>query len=260
MPKTTRGKCALVGACCIVFCGLLYLFGFLFIQTIMLVGYVAAFPMILIYEKNKRGSMVGSSSTPQDEGWSKTKTELDEVNRKIEKAKNQDESQLLQRQKVELQNKLRNLEWEIRESEMTQLYNATKGNMKISKALSKPELFEPESEKEHAIATNRRILLTIVKNAEFLIEHEPASSIKVALSPLERELKLHYNVLKKGRNQKAFSESILSDYWVTWISISCLVRGVKLDSKLTKYASKDYRDRFAKFLNCVGRIEVTSLT
>jgi hypothetical protein len=227
----------------------------------MLVAYVAAFPMILIYEKNKnkRGALLGTSSSPLDEKWSKTKTELDLVNMKIAKTNNADERLALQRQRTELQNSLRNLEWQIKESDMTQMYNAAKGNMKISDTLSKPHLFEPESEKEHFIVTNKRILLGIVKNAEYLVEHEPAGSLRIALTPVERELKLHYNILKKDRKSKTFSESTLSDYWVTWITVSCIVRGIKVDKELKKYASDDYRNRFEKFLVYVGKIEVPSV-
>ncbi|MGH2639937.1 MAG: hypothetical protein ACRDF4_11770 [Rhabdochlamydiaceae bacterium] len=251
---STKAKYALIGAIAIVTCFLLYLFGMLFIETLMLVGYAASFPAMMIYEKNRQraGATSSSRALSEDERWSRAKIRLEKVDDKIKKAKSRAEGQSLLLEKRSLENELRRIEWEIRESDMTQLFNATRGNLKrLSGVTSKDDRHELVSGKEEQQFSEQKFLLSIAKDAESVVHDEPRPSLKAALKPIACDLKAHYNVLKKKKDIESSSNGILSDYWVTWMALSCLIDGVPVDSGLVKYSSEDYRPRFTRFVKSI---------
>ena len=160
--ENSKAKYLIIAAIAIGSCCLLYLFGIFFIQTIMLVGYAASFPAILIYEKKRRNGLSSEMTAfSGDERWSETKSRLKKVEGRIRKSSNPDEKQVLLVQKRSLETELRGLEWKIKESEMTKMYNASKENTRDLWAQTKPNQSDDNQVEELEKYSNRKHLLKI---------------------------------------------------------------------------------------------------
>ncbi|MFI5420214.1 MAG: hypothetical protein ACHQ1H_04545, partial [Nitrososphaerales archaeon] len=94
--------------------------GILLIQSIILVGYFAMIPSILTWEKYTATKRLFSkdSDLSADERWVLTKMDLEKIQKQIDKCKNQAEKKHLNSSKSSLENKLRGLEWSLRESDL----------------------------------------------------------------------------------------------------------------------------------------------
>ena len=247
--ENSKAKYLIIAAIAIASCCLLYLFGIFFIQTIMLVAYAACFPAILIYEKRRRNSMSSEKiDFSGDERWSETKSKLKKVEDRIRNSSNPDEKQVLLAQKRTLETELRGLEWKIKESEMTKAYNAFKENARDPWVQAKPKLSDDDQVEELEEPLNRKHLIKIVREAQSILQNEPSTSIKIALTPLANDLKTHYKILKERLEGENLEKSILSDYWASWMVLSCLIKGVPVNSDMTKYTSDEYRPKFEQLL------------
>lgn len=188
-----------------------------------------------------------------DDRWSKTKSAVEKLSDRISKTKNQTERKSLQVQKLSLETELRRLEWQLKESDMTQMYNAARGNLRRLDDLaegSDAKVGQSESEKK-----NRDFLLKVVKNIEKTIKDEPPASKKETLIPIMNDLKAHYNILKKRKHDDA----MLSDYFVTWATLSSFVRGSPLDKKLLEFASSGFRSKLDKLHHSITSLPESTL-
>jgi hypothetical protein len=252
-----KEKYLLVGASAIAACFLLYLFGFLFIQTIMLVGYAASFPVILIYERRKRSaSSKETINFSEDERWSSAKSELEKVEDRIRRCESAEEKKSLTAQKLSLESNLRKLEWQIKESDLTKLYNASKENVRELPGATKPNRPDNyDGEERDEQFSDRKFLLKLVKEAESVMRNEPFQSLKDALIPVANDLRAHYNNLRRKNEGENTKNTILSNYWVTWWTLNHLIERIQVDSDIAKYTSDDYRPKFQKFLRTVRYLE-----
>ena len=220
----------------------------------MLVGYAAAFPTILIYEKRRRSGMSSEMTAfSGDERWSETKSRLKKVEDRIRKSSNPDEKQILSAQKRTLETELRGLEWKIKESEMTKMHNASKENARDLWAQSEKSQSDDNQVEELEEHSNRKHLIKIVREAQGILQNEPFASINIALIPLANDLKTHYKILKESLEKENLDRTILSDYWASWMVLSSLVKGVAIDSELAKYTSDEFRPKLKKLIESIER-------
>jgi hypothetical protein len=266
--KGTKARYVLIGILAVLACVLFYFFGFLFIQTILLVGYVSIFPAILIWEKKKRErAVIDPSRLSEDERWSKTKMKVEKIERRIQREKDTAEKSALLRQKRYLESELRQLEWKIRETEMTQLYNASKGNMKqidsTRSVITTVNALNAEFKRQQA---KKGHLLKILKDVEDIMKNEPLSSREISLMRVANDLKAQYNALKRkkmiisSRNGNSeSSRALLSDYWACWVAVTSLAKGFAVEKNLAKYTSADFQPEFSKFMKSTHLEESSSL-
>jgi hypothetical protein len=248
--KTSKGKYVLIGTAAIAAGVLFYLLGFLFIQTIGLLAYVALFPAILIWERKNKDSAFQSPSL-EDERWSKTKVELEKLEKRLGKTRDPLEKQKLLRSKISLENELRKSEWKIRESELTQLHNANRGLKPLNedaKTLAKLA----EANGEFSKKKETKYLSHVLTNVKEILQEEPKNSRNIPLNHIGYDLKAHYNILKRQSNNNT---SILADYWVCWAAIQLLAKRSPVENKLSKYTSDSFRPEFSKFLKFVNSFE-----
>jgi hypothetical protein len=269
----SNGKYLLIGTGAIVACALFYFLGFLFIQTIGLVAYVSLFPAIVIWERKNKVNGLREKEPSEDERWSKTKSELDKLQTQIEKTRNSSEKQSLLRKKVSLENELMKLEWEIRESDMTHIYNATRGLKPLSeKDISQNTAKDSETEANNSPLkfgkkTESNYLSDVLRNAKEILREEPENSREISLIQLANDVKAHYSILKRKTvppkanlapdskeksRSKSNNSTIPSDYWVCWATIQSLAKNSRFDRNLLKYASADFRPEFSKFLKSLS--------
>lgn len=222
---------------------LLYCAGIFYIQFILFFASAALFPVLIVHEKNNMKNQQLSHNFSEDERWSKTKSAIEKLSDRIDKTKNQAERRSLQTQKLSLETELRRLEWKLKESDMTQMYNAARGNLRrLDDSKSVTEGSVNEGEQLESEKRNRSFLLKVVKTVEKILTDEPPTSVREALAPIMNDLRAHYNILKKRRHDDA----ILSDYFVTWATLSSFVRGSIPDKRLLGYASSGFRRKLGK--------------
>jgi hypothetical protein len=164
------------------------------------------------------------------------------------------------REKRSLESELRQLEWQIRESEMTQIYNASKGRMrqvdKPESVITSMSVLDAQFKK---LKANRDYLLKTLKETEDIVKEESHPSRDIALERIANDLRAHYNAVKRkttsgsGSNDNSEpSRTLLSDYWVCWAAVKSLARGSTLEKDLAKYASKDFEPEFSRFAKTVS--------
>ena len=211
----------------------------------MFLATLALLPALIVHEKHSRNKTSTESDLSIDEQWSKKKKELNKVRDDIAKVKDPEQKQKLQRNRVFLENELRRIEWKVRESDLTQMYNASKGKLR-----ELPDLRGPSQENDvtGAILTKRyrNTLSSIVKDANSILEHEPQASRSEALAPIVSLLRAYYNNVKKSSEQS--SRAVAVDYFVTWAMLSSVSKGVAIDPKLSKYASPEFLKNFEKLM------------
>ena len=285
--KQFRTRILLILSIAAAACVLLYFLGFLLVPSIMLVAYVAMLPGILAWERYSKNGVTSFAQSPSnDDRWVKTKMEIEKLQKRIDKAKNESERSVLLSQKRHLENELRNLEWSIRESELTEMYNAAHGNMKkdedddndpkeedpdlypanprsgtpkINQDGRKNELGQETGEgdlrKKEDDIDKRKYLLQLLAAARAVLDKEPQDSVKVALMPLANDLKAHYNAIRKMEKMRSSTSTsehdVLSDYWVLWTILYSIANGLPVDPNLAKYASEDFNSKIEPFLKLV---------
>ncbi len=234
---------------------LLYIAGIFYIQFILFFASAALFPALIVREKNNVKNQALHHDFSVDERWSKTKSAVEKLSDRIDKTKNQAERRSLQVQKLSLETELRRLEWQLKESDMTQMYNAAKGNLR---RLDDPKNIAEESDtadgQSESEKKNHDFLLRIVKNVEKTLKDEPPASMKETLVPMMNDLRAHYNILKKRRRD----DSTLSDYFVTWATLSSFVRGSPPDKKLIGYASSGFKGKLEKLQHSINSVSETA--
>lgn len=230
--------------------GLLYLCGILFIQFILFFASAALFPVLLVHENDLRNKRGLSPDPSEDEQWSKTKKALDKLNERIEKRKDPAERKSLQVQKLSLESELRRLEWKVKESDMTQLYNASKGNLR---RLDDPKTIAQvngiEEPQNRNTKKTRQYLLSMMKEVRKILHDEPQESVREALTPIANDVRAHYSILKKQKDDDSIN--VTSNYFVVWATLSSFVRGTSIDRRLERYCSADFRADFEKLLDLI---------
>lgn len=214
----------------------------------LLLATMALLPALIVHEKNARNKPVTESNLSVDEQWSKRKKELDKICDDLAKAKDPEQRQKLQRNRLFLENELRRIEWKVRESDLTQMYNASRGKLR-----ELPDLKEssPENDEDDDAKTKkyRKTLSKIIKDADSILEHEPVASRSQALAPIVSLLCACYNNLKRSSDKSLHAVAV--DYFVAWATFSSLAKDVEVDPKLAKYASPEFRKNFNKLLQKV---------
>lgn len=247
----------LIGILAALACLLFYFLGFLFIQTIALVGYASIFPSILMWEKKKReGTIIDPSRLSEDDLWSKEKVKLEKLERQIEKENDPSAKRALVQEKRRLESKLRQLEWKIRELEMTQMYNASKGNMRQIKpptsVFTTMATLDAGFKRQEA---RKNYLLKILKDVEETLKTEVPASREITLTRIANDIRAQHNILKRMIAKRSSpngdsnsSSAVLSDYWVCWVAINSLAKGVAIEKNLLKYCSPDLQSQISKFI------------
>lgn len=234
-----------IASCYFIACFTLYLLGALYIQFMMLLATIAILPALVVREKNNRNKPVNESNLSVDEQWSKRKKELDKICDDLAKAKDAGQRQKLQRSRLSLESELRRIEWKVRESDLTQMYNASKGKLRELPDLkeSSPEIGEDGVAKTKEY---RKTLSKIMKDANSILKHEPLASRSQALAPIVSLLCACYNNLKRSTDKSL--QTVAVDYFVAWATFSSIAKDIDVDPNLAKYASPEYRKNFKKVL------------
>lgn len=212
--------------------------GVLYIQFMLLLATFAFFPAILIHERNLRNSPISYSNLSMDERWSRTKKELDKLSDNLNKAKSAVEQKNLQRQKISLENELRQIEWKVKESDLNQMYNASKGNLR-----ELPYQTEGQDQTDVRIKNYNTTLSRLLKEIRKTVEEEPQESRRESLILIANSLRAHYNAVR-NESQIDTLKSIRSDYFASWMVLASFIGGYYLDPALAKYTSRKFRKRF----------------
>ena len=230
-------------------------------------------PSILTWEKYSATKRLFSkdSDLSTDERWVLTKMDLEKIQKQIDKCKNQAEKKHLNSSKSSLENKLRGLEWSLRESDLNQMYNAGKGKMDRlpdgmastpSETPAKPpkELGEEMESKEdddeemelHSYDSRNYLVKTLL-DARAVLRNEPSSSLRLVLKPSANNLKAHYNALRRKQTKKSNPTyaALVSDYWVCWVLLYALANHLPLEPDLPKYCSNIFRPKVVAFIKLV---------
>ncbi|MHB1908711.1 MAG: hypothetical protein ACYCQJ_07540 [Nitrososphaerales archaeon] len=234
------------------------------IEVLLLTWNAGLVIAIILWEREKRTAALNArTSFSDDERWVKAKINLEQVDSKLEKTKDDQKRHYLLKQRQWLQNELRRLEWSIKESNMNSMYNAQAGNLRrtnksdLSNAPSGLDRLDTLPDGTSAVKKraslemenkDRMNLQRILDEAEAVIKSEPRESLTTALRPLANDCKAHYNAIKKRKGDSDY----LTDYWVAWSIISSIASGLEIDTTALKYASKGFQTKLAKFARSVS--------
>jgi len=248
--------------------------GVFLIQAIILVGYFATIPAILTFEKYSARKRMLSRDLSADERWVLTKMDLEKIQKQIDKCKDEAEKKSLHSSMHSLENRLRRLEWSIRESDLDQMYNGGKGKMdrvsdqndppKVSPAAKDPgRLREDRSSKDVDAEENgaelneyesRNYLVKTLLDARAVLRNEPSSSLRLVLKPSANNLRAHYNALHRSVSKKSdpVTNALLSDYWACWVLLHAVANNFPLEPNLPKYCSSAFRPKVISFIKLVN--------
>ncbi len=241
----------------------------LLIQSIILVGYFAMIPAILTWEKYAATKRFFSkdSDLSADERWVLTKMDLEKIQKQIDKCKNEAEKKHLNSSKSSLENKLRRLEWSLRESDLSEMYNAAKGNLghlPDEKASSPPEQSPKGSDEEEMDSSkdeemevhsyeSRNYLVKTLLDARAVLRNEPGPTLRLVLKPTANNLRAHYNALRRKQTKKSSPTfaALVSDYWACWVLLHALANNLPLEPDLPRYCSNIFRPKIMAFMKLV---------
>jgi hypothetical protein len=252
----------------------LSLVGVLLIQAIILVGYFATIPAILTFEKYSARKRFHSGDLSADERWVVTKMDLEKIQKQVDKCKDEAEKKSLHSSLHFLENKLRRLEWSIRESDLTQMYNAGKGKMdRVADENNSPsvpstpkdpsKLHENSRDKDAEDGEDgnelneyesRTYLVKTLLDARAVLRNEPSSTLRFVLKPSANNLRAHYNALRRSAMKKSdpATNGILSDYWACWVLLHAVSNNLPLEPNLPKYCSSAFRPKVVAFIKLVN--------
>lgn len=250
--KSDNQKYLAIGTCYFAACVVLYVCGALYIQFMLLLAAFALFPALLVHERSNLLRRAENANLTDDENWSKTKKELDRVRDNLEKASTDEQRRALQRQTVYLENELRRIEWKVKESDMNQMYNAARGNLR-----KLPEQKEGTSEDQanNSVKKYTSSLANIIKDVRKIVENEPPASRQQALIPIANLVRAQYNMMKKT---EACTSNIRKDYFAVWATLSSFIEGIRIDSELSKYSSQRFRKKFLDFQESLSSYQSSS--
>ncbi|MDG6997852.1 MAG: hypothetical protein JRN15_01920 [Nitrososphaerota archaeon] len=247
--KTDNQKYLAIATCFFAACVMLYLCGALYIQFMLLLGAFALFPALLVHERSNLLRRAENVNLTDDENWSKTKKELDKARDNMDKAKSAEQRRAFQRRVVYFENELRRIEWKVKESDMNQMYNAARGNLR-----KLPELKGATSEDKTSndVKKYTSSLVNIIKEVRKIVEKEPPASRQQALVPIANLVRAQYNTIKKT---EARAGNIRGDYFAVWATLSSFIEGNRIDSELSKYSSDIFRKKFLAFQDSLSSFQ-----
>jgi hypothetical protein len=231
-----------------------YFFGFFAIQSMLLIGYVAGFLAILFWEREKRENAFDSRvAVTSDERWVYLKKKIERLEKQSRRS-SEPERQILLAEKRSLENELRRVEWKVRESSLTEMYNAGMGNLKRDgkgnpAAEGEEDTSLPRREsKSHRGGEQereeRKALERIIDYAETVLVSENPDSLKIALAPVLNETRAHYNAIRSRRRKSG----VVTDYWVVWAILASVVNCMAVDPKIISYSSPSLKQKMEKLL------------
>jgi len=220
----------------------LYLFGVMLMQSILLVGNFSVFAGILTWEKYSRDAKISNNTRSIMEDKTDSRKPFDSGKAASARrswafhGRNAESNSIGQR-------------WNFRESELN--------DQRVGrKDVPRPDLLqssEDGSGKESnvrrlTVLQRRKHLEKLLAEARDIVSREPKSSQSIALIPIKNELLASYNLLKRSRSDY---QKTLSDYWASWAVIHSVSKGVAIDATITHYVSGDYRKNFSLFIRYV---------
>jgi len=264
VPENARAKIILIWALSITIVVSLFFLNLLSIQSLLLVWNFSIVLSIIIWEREKKGGKVSSTTGHQDpsfsqkneDRWIEVKKEIERTKDQIGKTKDQKKQRDLQRKLRSLTNELRRLEWSIRETNMDEMYKAHKFGLRELDPRRVKSNIEKQSDeafikrkKMEVEARNGQNLESITRTAIETLRDEPKESLPTALSAIANELRAGYNAIKKKNRESR----ILTDYWATLFSIQSVIERTPLDgSRVQKYVSSEYYPTFKRLMNAVS--------
>lgn len=214
------------------------LLGLLYIQAIMLVWAICMFYLIIRNERKVEQLASYAESLPSSE-WSAARKELDEIERRIENSKSADEAKILLARKTELERRLRNATWQMREDEMSRFHNIMRGRGSLR---TENRFANPADRKAEGMMRKR--LKKIVRDCIDISVSERDDAMKFVLEGVMNELRTLYRSAKsKDMNELA------SDIWFVWVVLESARQGVNCNSSMLCYVSERFRKDAESLLN-----------
>ena len=214
------------------------LLGLLYIQAIMLFWALGMFYLIIKNERRVEQLASYTQSLPSSE-WSAARKELDEIERRIENSKSADEAKIFLARKMELERRLRNATWQMREDEMSRFHNIMSGR----DSLRTENRFANLADRKFEQMVRKR-LKKIVRDCIDISESERDDAIKFVLEGVMNELRTLYRSVK-SRNMK----ELASDVWFVWVVLESARQGVNCNSSMLCYVSERFRKDAESLMN-----------
>jgi hypothetical protein len=205
----------------------LSLLGLLYIQAIMIAWSILMFYLIIRIEKKKAD--VGLTTGILDLAWYSLNEELQNIDRKLENEKDENKAKELIARKREIERKLREARWGIREEELSSLYSSSKPALRPFSRLEEKKL-------EKMV---RRRLNGIDKECREIMQNEPAQSRGLMIGRLSNELRALYWMM---RGKEKVSPAV-ADIWVAWCILEAARSSTPVEKKVLTYATEEYREK-----------------
>ena len=154
----------------------LYFFGMILVQSVMLVGNIALVPGILAWEKY---SKTKSEKYPDEESLAEKKSEIKKIQKQINRTKDPVERSVLISRRRGADGELRQQRWTTQDGEMDKM-NVTHNEMSNLDLLRFPLRLQGDKVSEKKFETTddeRKRLSKILLDAKQLLSKEPRSSI-----------------------------------------------------------------------------------
>src|SRR5579885_3279463 len=190
----------------------LSLLGLLYIQAIMIAWSILMFYLIIRIEKKKAD--VGLTTGILDLAWYSLNEELQNIDRKLENEKDENKAKELIARKREIERKLREARWGIREEELSSLYSSSKPALRPFSRLEEKKL-------EKMV---RRRLNGIDKECREIMQNEPAQSRGLMIG-------------------KEKVSPAVADIWVAWCILEAARSSTPVEKKVLTYATEEYREK-----------------
>jgi hypothetical protein len=218
---------------------LLFVYGWLSLQGLLILWNVSAVVGIVLTERERKKSNNWSLST-DDKEWVSLKKELDRVLGELGRSKKRRESsksKILERRKTWIENEMRRLEWRMREDQYDKLSQSRFGAPPVEE--KKDLLAHEEGEAEDFL------IATLNGVRELATSEENSESLRQALLPTLSSLRAHYNIIRR-RNKDS---GILRDIWVVWAVVASVADGITTpEPDLLKYSSDPIKKAVSKLL------------
>jgi hypothetical protein len=205
----------------------LSLLGLLYIQAIMIAWSIMMFYLIIRIERKKAD--VGQTLGISDFAWYSLNEELQAIDRELKNAKDENKAKKLIARRREIERKLREARWGIREDELSSLYSSSKPALIPYKKL--------DGKKLEKMVRSR--LNGIDKECREIMQNEPAQSRGLMIARLSNELRALYWMVKGKENVSP----AVADIWVAWCILESARSSKPVESKVITYATEEYREK-----------------
>lgn len=215
----------------------LYFIGYLYIQFLIVIWSVVFVLAFVVYDRDahqQQGSRGGNATKK-----SQLSAALAEIDGKISETDREDVKKLLKRQRDQVEQDIRRLDWTMREQELAnaEMISASVG----LKPLPREPSWRERRREENLQSSHLRARL---KDAAEVVSEEKGDAAKEELKALANDLKAHYDVMKSKKPGPA----ILDDYRMSWGVLTALSKGTSPDFDFGKYSSRRFRNLLRKLV------------